>query len=66
MAIGNKQILSEIKTLRDATTVIKDGMQEMSIGARDMNKTSALLSGISSKVNDSINRIGEQIDQFKV
>ncbi|MBQ3921781.1 MAG: HAMP domain-containing protein, partial [Spirochaetales bacterium] len=66
MAIGNKQILSEIKTLRDATTVIKDGMQEMSIGAKDMNKTSALLSGISSKVNDSINRIGEQIDQFKV
>ena len=66
MAIGNKQILSGIKTLRDATTVIKDGMQEMSIGAKDMNKTSALLSGISSKVNDSINQIGEQIDQFKV
>ncbi len=66
MAIGNKQILSEIKTLKDATTVIKDGMKEMSIGAKDMNKTSAVLSNISSKVNESVNRIGEQIDQFKV
>lgn len=31
-----------------------------------MNKTSAALSDISSKVSDSIGRIGTQIDQFKV
>jgi len=41
-------------------------MNEMTIGAEEMNKTSVHLSEISGKVNDSINRIGMQIDQFKV
>jgi hypothetical protein len=41
-------------------------MNEMTIGAEEMNKTSGQLSEISGKVNDSINRIGMQIDQFKV
>ena len=44
----------------------KEGMNEMTIGAEEMNKTSGHLSEISGKVNDSINRIGMQIDQFKV
>ena len=66
MAVGNQAILSEIHTLQDATHVIKDGMSEMSIGAKEMNQTSAALSEISSKVNESINQIGTQIDQFQV
>ncbi|MBP5706724.1 MAG: methyl-accepting chemotaxis protein [Spirochaetales bacterium] len=66
MAIGYKQILEEIRTLKDATAVIKDGMREMSAGAADMNRTSSVLSGISGKVRDSVNKIGTQIDQFKV
>jgi methyl-accepting chemotaxis protein len=66
MAIGNQAILTEIHTLQDATHVIKDGMNEMSIGAKEMNQTSAALSEISTKVNESINQIGMQIDQFQV
>ncbi len=66
MAVGNQAILSEIHTLQDATHVIKDGMNEMSIGAKEMNQTSASLSEISTKVNESINQIGMQIDQFQV
>ena len=66
MAIGNQAILTEIHNLQDATQVIKDGMNEMSIGAKEMNQTSAALSEISSKVNESINQIGTQIDQFQV
>lgn len=66
MAEGNRTILTEIQNLQDATGVIKEGMNEMAIGAEEMNKTSGQLSNISSKVNDSINRIGDQIDQFKV
>ena len=66
MAIGNQQILNEINNLQDATTVIKDGMDEMSVGAKEMNKTGSLLSDISTKVSESINNIGNQIDQFQV
>ena len=66
MSVGNQSILREIQTLQDATTVIRNGMNEMNSGATEMNKTSAILSDISAKVSDSINRIGTQIDQFKV
>ena len=66
MSIGNQQILNEIHNLQDATQVIKDGMNEMSIGAREMNGTSAVLAEISSKVGESIDQIGAQVDQFQV
>ena len=66
MAIGNQQILTEINNLQDATLVIKGGMDEMSVGAKEMNNTGSLLSNISTKVSESINNIGNQIDQFQV
>ncbi|MBQ9627217.1 MAG: hypothetical protein IJR40_08600, partial [Treponema sp.] len=64
--IGNRQILDEVNNLQNATSVIKGGMEEMTVGAKEMNNTSAALSEISSKVGDSINMIGSQIDQFQV
>ncbi|MCR4939168.1 MAG: HAMP domain-containing protein [Treponemataceae bacterium] len=66
MKSGNKMILGEIHNLQDTTTVIKESMQEMSEGAKDMNNTSAALSEISEQVQSSIQKIGTQIDQFKV
>ena len=66
MKEGNKLILKEITNLQDTTTVIKDSMNEMSIGARSMNETSATLSDLSAKVHLSIQKIGYEIDQFKV
>lgn len=66
MAEGNRAILAEIQNLKLATGLIKEGMGEMSAGAAEMNRTSSVLSGISSKVSDSIGRIGTQIDQFQV
>jgi hypothetical protein len=41
-------------------------MAEMSQGAKEMNQTSSVLTEISAKVRESINRIGLQIDQFQV
>ena len=66
MAVGNQAILAEVQKLQDATVVIRDGMAEMSLGAKEMNKTGSVLSDISGKVRESINRIGAQIDQFQV
>jgi len=61
-----KQILSEIQALNDATKMMKSGMEEMEVGAKRINETGVQLKDISDKVDNSINKIGAQIDQFKV
>ena len=66
MSEGNKAILSEIHKLQDQTYTMKTGMDEMSVGATQINKTGSQLTAIAEKMEDSIARIGEQVDQFKV
>ena len=45
---------------------MKSGMEEMSVGATKINETGAALSGISDQMGAAINKIGEQVDLFKV
>ncbi len=66
MKSGNQMILNEINNLQNTTLVIKESMSEMSAGAKEMNGTSASLSDISTKVHYSIQKIGNEINQFKV
>ncbi|WP_191014580.1 methyl-accepting chemotaxis protein [Treponema zioleckii] len=66
MAIGNKAILDEVHNLQEATSVIDVSMKEMSAGARKINETGNALMGIATQMNDSIERIGNEIGQFKV
>jgi len=66
MSIGNKQILDEVRNLQNATQVMKASMEEMSIGAKKINETGSALSEIAGKMQNSIEQIGSQIDQFKV
>ena len=63
---GNAMILDEVKQLQDATLQMKTGMDEVRAGAQKINETGAALSGISKKVRVSIDRIGSQVDLFKV
>ncbi|MBQ4378775.1 MAG: cache domain-containing protein [Treponema sp.] len=66
MSNGNKMILEEVQHLQTATLEMKGSMDEMSNGARKINETGAQLSEISNQVQDAINKIGSQIDLFKV
>ena len=66
MSAGNKAILEEVKRLQDATMIMKDGVDEMKIGATKVSESGTTLTEISSKVKDSIEEIGGQIKQFKV
>lgn len=59
-------ILNEVTALQEFTRAMKGSMEEMSIGAGKINETGASLSTISSSVKDSIDKIGDQIDQFRV
>jgi len=66
MENGNKAILEEVSNLQEATYVMKNGMEEMSIGATRINQSGAELSDLSYNMKASIDKIGEQVDRFKV
>ncbi|MCR4954372.1 MAG: HAMP domain-containing protein [Treponema sp.] len=66
MQEGNKLILTEVHQLKDVTLSMKQSMQEMSVGAQKINETGAVLTEVSDKMRDSIRKIGDQIDEFKV
>ena len=63
---GNKLILSEVQQLQDVTIAMKASMDEMLAGARKINETGVALKEVSDKMGRSINKIGSQIDEFKV
>lgn len=63
---GNKRILEEMKVLQDATDNIKGSMDEMSVGAQLINETGVTLQKISGRVDESIQKINSEVDQFKV
>ncbi|MBQ5498676.1 MAG: HAMP domain-containing protein [Treponema sp.] len=66
MAEGNKAILVEMKNLQNSALVMKDSMSQMSAGARKINETGVALNGVAEKIQGSIDKIGAQIDQFKI
>ena len=66
MAEGNKAILEEMQNLQSSSLVMKDTMNQMAAGARKINDTGTALSGVSDKIQTSIDKISAQIDQFRV
>ena len=66
MSAGNSAILDEIQRLQSSSIAMKNSMDEMSASARKINETGEALNAISGKVRKSIEKIGAQIDLFKV
>ena len=66
MSEGNKMILKEVQMLQNAAMTMSQSMEEMAVGARKINETGAALTEVAGQMNSSINKIGEQVDQFKV
>ena len=66
MAEGNKAILDEVNNLQTATSIIRDSMSQMSSGAKKISENGRALTEVSTQIQSSINKIGAQIDQFKV
>ena len=66
MSEGNKLILKEVQQLQNAAMTMSQSMDEMAVGARKINETGAALTEVAGQMNSSINKIGEQVDQFKV
>ena len=66
MESRNQQIVQDMNKLNEITQMMNTNMDEMSTGARKINETGATLSEISEQVKNSINKIGDQVDLFKV
>ena len=66
MAEKSSRIVHEMNSLRDATDGMMQSMDEMASGARKINETGMQLNDISQNVQNSISKIGSQIDLFKV
>ena len=66
MEEGNTMILNEVKALQDAAMAMNLSMDEMGVGARHINETGETLREVSAQIADSIEKIGNQVDQFKV
>lgn len=66
MSTRNKQIVQDMSILKESTEMMNTSMEEMAVGARKINETGSTLSEISSQVRISIQKIGAQIDLFKV
>ena len=66
MSKQNTQINSELETLQTVTADMKARMERLATGAGEISETSNALVGYSEEVKASIEKIGEQIDLFKV
>ena len=66
MEHGNNAILDEIAKLKSAAKDLQHGMDDMSSGAMTITQTGEKLSALSKQMDESINNIGTQLDQFKV
>ena len=62
----NSMILGEMSTLRESASTMQESMNEVSSGAKRVEESGGRLLGISQDVHAAINKIGAQIDLFKV
>ena len=66
MESKNATILGEMSSLREPSALMQESMDEMSEGAQKVEESGGKLLGISQDVHAAINKIGSQIDLFKV
>jgi methyl-accepting chemotaxis protein len=62
----NTKIVSDMKSLFDSTQQMNESMIEMAVGAGKINDTGTTLNEISSQVKSFIQKIGNEVDLFKV
>ena len=66
MSAQSTSIVGEMNSLRDSTEAMNASMDEMMTGARQINENSATMSDMAGHVKGAIDKIGSQIDMFKV
>ena len=66
MAVQSDAVVNDMSALKETTEDMAVSMEEMAIGAQKINETGASLNEISNTVKQAIDKIGAQVDLFKV
>ena len=66
MTADSRTIMNEISLLQNKTSNMQQGIMEMSASAEKINLMGNSLSEISRLMEDSIGKMGQQVDQFEV
>ena len=66
MATNSRTIMSEIGILQSESANMQQSMEEMAMSTRKINQMGNTLSEISNLMEDSITKMGNQVDQFEV
>ena len=66
MATNSRTIMSEIGILQSESANMQQRMEEMAMSTRKINQMGNTLSEISNLMEDSITKMGNQVDQFEV
>ncbi|MBP5587348.1 MAG: methyl-accepting chemotaxis protein, partial [Treponema sp.] len=66
MATNSRTIMSEIGILQSESANMQQRMEEMAMSTRKINQMGTTLSEISNLMEDSITKMGNQVDQFEV
>ena len=66
MTSGSRTIMDEMTVLQEETGAMGQSMRDMTKSAEKINQTGGTLSKISALMEDSIEKIGQQVDQFEV
>ena len=66
MAVQSDAVVNDMVAIKETTEDMSVSMEEMAIGAQKINETGASLNEISTTVKQAIDKIGAQVDLFKV
>ncbi|MCR5623307.1 MAG: cache domain-containing protein [Treponema sp.] len=66
MSARSAKIKAEMGSLQEVTSSMKRSMDQMSAGAQRISETGSVLGSISGRMHGAIDKIGSQIDLFKV
>ena len=66
MTADSRTIMNEISLLQNKSSNMQQGIREMSASAEKINLLGNSLSEISRLMEDSIGKMGQQVDQFEV
>ncbi len=66
MSARSEKIKDEMGSLQNITLSMKQSMDQMSVGTQKIKETGNALENISGQMKDAIEKIGRQIDLFKV
>ena len=66
MAVKSSAVVNDMAALKETTEDMGVSMDEMAVGAQKINETGATLNEISHTVKSTIDKIGAQVDLFKV